>query len=583
MDISILLSIGCLLISSLLALCTSKLLRKAKRLKPIYILLAGAFCATLLIMLYVDHQPSVHGNKTTFFLAVLHSIQVMLLGYDFDLLYTAIPMSAAHASLAYFYTSFLFFLTPLYTFGFVLSFFESITSYFRYLIHWRSDIYILSELSDKSLVLAKSIRKKDPKAIIAFMNLPSDNNGILFDQVREAKKWKTLSFRKSIGDVGLKFHSSKSKVVFFAIHENETANLEVALKLIDRFKQRSNTALYVFSTAKEGELLLDSIEKDQMKVRRVNKDRSLAYSVIQKHPITDHFTLRDGKKIISTLIVGLGGCGTELVKALLWCGQLPDYDLELNIIDKDPEAESVFRAMCPEIMKLNGNTELGEAAYQINFYNGIDVRTHEFNRIVSSLSNTSMVYVSLGNDERNIETAIQLRILLERIGLYPVIRAIVYSDIKYKTLTHHTLCNHQGKSYDIEMIGNIETRFSYDTITNEPLEQLALECHLRWANTPAEKADAIRQFNEYEYFRNSSAATAIHEKYRMDAKLPEDLASIIEHMRWNAYMRTEGYIFSGSVEKSTRNDRAKMHHNLHPFGLLNDEDIEKDKRIAYKQ
>ena len=89
--------------------------------------------------------------------------------------------------------------------------------------------------------------------------------------------------------------------------------------------------------------------------------------------------------------------------------------------------------------------------------------------------------------------------------------------------------------------------------------------------------------NEYEYYRNSSIATAIHEKYRKNMNLDEEQASIIEHMRWNAYMRTEGYIFSGSCDKSSRNDRAKMHHNLHKFGLLTDEDIAKDRRIARKE
>lgn len=579
----LLLSSGSLIISLLLAIFAHRIFKKSKNIKPIYILLSGAFIATLIIMLYVDYKPAIHGNNTTLFLALLHSIQVMLLGYDFDLLYESINIAAKYSGLTYFYISVLFFLSPVYTFGFVLSFFESITSYLKYLLHWNTDVYILSDLSEKSFVLAKSIREKFPKSVISFMTVFPDSSEENFDLIEKSKKIGALHFKKDITDIRLKFHSTNTKATFFAINENEPTNLETSLKIINKFNKRKNTELYVFSTSQEGQLLLDSVEKGSIKVRRINEDRSMAYSLINNKLITEHYTEKNNKKIISTLIVGFGGYGSELTKALLWCGQLPDYELELNIIDKSPVAESRFQAGCPEIMLLNNNTEFGESRYSLNFYNDTDVNTYKFIETISNLSNTSVVYVSLGNDELNIETAIKIRIIFERIGLYPIIRAIVYSNIKCQILSKSALVNHQGESYNIEIIGDVNDRFSFDTIINEELETLALDCHLRWSNSPEEIETATKQFNEFEYFRNSSIATAIHEKYRNLAKLPEDIASIAEHMRWNAYMRTEGFIFSGSCDKKTRNDRAKMHNNLHRFGLLDDESINKDRRIVSKK
>ena len=157
----------------------------------------------------------------------------------------------------------------------------------------------------------------------------------------------------------------------------------------------------------------------------------------------------------------------------------------------------------------------------------------------------------------------------------------MYSDTKHKLLSERSLRNFKYDDYKIEIIGNISSRFSYDTIVNEELESLAFESHLLYADpkTLEEKEAATRQFNEYEYFRTSSIATAIHDKYRKLENIQSETAAIYEHMRWNAYMRTEGYVFSGSCEKSTRNDRAKMHNNMHRFGLLNDDDINKDRRI----
>lgn len=576
MTLNIVLSLCVLIATTLLALFLPKIIKNKHNFKRVYVLLAGMFLAILCIMLFVDNKPGVHGDKTTVFLAIFHTIQVLLLGYDFEFLYEAIKLTDAFAPFLFWYMSLLFFLAPIYTFSFVLSFFESISAHVKYAWHFFSDIFVLSDLSEKSLTLAKSIREKFPKALIVITNSTHNNEVVSRDFLDDATNAKALIFSKNISDVSLWFHSKKSRAVFFVMNENETLNLEASLSIIDKFSERENTELYVFSTLKEGELLLDSIDTGCMKVRRVGEDRSLAYSIIDTYPITDNVTEVEGKKIISSLIVGFGGYGSELAKALLWCGQLPGYDLEINVIDKNPHAETNFKAECPEIFTLNNNTEDGEARYSLSFFNGIDVYSHEFTQIVSSLKNTSVVYVSLGNDERNMQTAINLRIAFERIGLYPVIRSIVYSNIKYKMLQEHSLLSHNGMPYDIEIIGNTESRLSYDMIINEKLDSIALEYHLVWAT---DKEAATRQYNRFEYYRSSSIATAIHEKYRKRLNLSPEVAEIYEHMRWNAFMRTEGFVFSGSKEKASRNDRAKTHNNLHRFGLLSDEDIEKDRRI----
>ena len=54
----------------------------------------------------------------------------------------------------------------------------------------------------------------------------------------------------------------------------------------------------------------------------------------------------------------------------------------------------------------------------------------------------------------------------------------------------------------------------------------------------------------------------------------------LEHKRWNAYMRAEGYIFSGSTDKSSRNDLGKMHHDLVDFASLTEEEKRKDSDIG---
>ena len=60
---------------------------------------------------------------------------------------------------------------------------------------------------------------------------------------------------------------------------------------------------------------------------------------------------------------------------------------------------------------------------------------------------------------------------------------------------------------------------------------------------------------------------------------PKKLVTL-EHRRWNAYMRSEGYIYSGSRDRESRNDLAKMHPDLVSLDKLNKEDIEKDYKAA---
>ena len=117
------------------------------------------------------------------------------------------------------------------------------------------------------------------------------------------------------------------------------------------------------------------------------------------------------------------------------------------------------------------------------------------------------------------------------------------------------------------------------------MEHLALERHLKWGQE--------EEFWQYEYNYRSSMASAIHMKARIACGIPgadkkeEDLTAAeraviepLEHRRWNTYMRSEGYVYSGSPDKSSRNDLAKMHHDLVAFASLAEEEKRKDSSVG---
>jgi hypothetical protein len=293
----------------------------------------------------------------------------------------------------------------------------------------------------------------------------------------------------------------------------------------------------------------------------------------------------DGMKEISAVVVGTGRHGTEMVKSLAWYCQMDGYKIEINAFDKDDLAEEKFNALAPELMSsdYNGVMIEGEAQYKITVHSGVDVETAKFANAIRNLKNVTYVLVSLGNDDINISTAVTLRMLFERMGIHPVIQAIVYNTQQKKALTG--IKNYRGQPYDIDFIGDLESYYTEDVILDSTLEAEALQRHLKWGKE--------EEFWTYEYNYRSSVASAIHMRARILCNIPgaakkedeltqEERTSIeaLEHRRWNAYMRAEGYVFSGSKDKSSRNDLAKMHHDLVDYASLTEEVKRLDSRVG---
>ena len=177
--------------------------------------------------------------------------------------------------------SILFVLAPILTFGFVLSFFKNISAYKRYITHYNSDVFIFSELNEKSLALAKSLYKNDSKSrFFVFTDVFEKEEEQSYELVEKAKELGAVCFKKDIVTIDFSFHSKKSDLSFFAIGEDQSENISQALKIVEKLKYRDNTNLYVFSTQVEAEMLLahafNSADNDiKIKVRRVNEVQSL--------------------------------------------------------------------------------------------------------------------------------------------------------------------------------------------------------------------------------------------------------------------------------------------------------------------
>ena len=302
-----------------------------------------------------------------------------------------------------------------------------------------------------------------------------------------------------------------------------------------------------------------------MKIRRINENRNFALQELSDHPIFDGAIEEGGIKKIGVLLVGLGGYGTELLKAFSWCAQMPGYEFTIHVFDKE-KGEDKIKAAAPEFIEKNHTKEPTEAHYDIHFHDDTDVNSDKFIEELKKLKGITRVYVALGDDERNIETALKIRTVLERERQKnpslpePPIYPIVYSAAKTESVMlakmqsdlgdMPELKNMEGKEYKIYFIGALKTRYSLKSVERAELEDAALKLHLHWSKTELEIEKASKKYQRFEYFRNSSMAQAVYRRlidtYANISAADDEKEKILmdyEHRRWNAYTRADGYVF----------------------------------------
>ena len=269
-----------------------------------------------------------------------------------------------------------------------------------------------------------------------------------------------------------------------------------------------------------------------------------------------------------------------------------------------------------------------------------------FLRSADALREAQAVFVTLGDDDRNIEAAVTLRRIFDRLNSVrekdirddqdelPLIFSVVYDDRKAANLTcggaGSGIANYRGVPFHIRFIGSMSEQYDYRVIEElKQTEERALLNHFDWIRStillhraydaalessdpdlvafrplfddyfrseepqwydesfylpdgrmdPDKIIEEVTRYAQYEYYRNSSIAKARHsrmiEAYLTDyfdsafdsTRHRPDLSvcgcercnyrRITEHMRWNAYMQSVGYIRAGK-----RSDRALMHDDI---------------------
>lgn len=571
--------------------------REKCALSPLNAMLCGVLLSSVLIFIPIFAEAYQNGEYSIVevFLVSVHSM-VRLFVVDGEFTFVTANIAELQPLLYRAYSilaSILFVLAPLITFGLVISIFKNLSAYRKYLWNYRKPAYIFSELNEKSLSLAESVQKQPGKCLCVFTDVSEEGEKKASALQARAYLIGAVCFRKGMETIRLQIHSKKSDLIFFAIGNDEAKNVQLSIRLAKKYKQRAHTHLYVFSTRPDAEPILSGISDGALKLRRINEVQALLYNMLYRDGeklFENALPQPQGQeKLISAVIVGLGDHGTEMTRTLAWFCQMIGYRIEIHAFDESKEAENKLRLLCPELMDEAHNgqfTDDGEAQYRITVHGGIRTDCRDFYDRLSGIGQISYVLVALHEDEMNIQTSMQMRMHFERMGIHPQIQAVVRNTDEKELLQGLTNCYDQP--YEIEFIGDRRSQYSAEAVIHSELEEEALDRHLRYAKAE-EKEKATCTFWRYEYYRKSSMASAIHKTMKVACGVPgitlapeereeKDLWAIrkLEHRRWNAYMRSEGYVYSGSTEKASRNNLGKMHHCLVSFDQLSLDDQKKD-------
>lgn len=555
-------------------------------LSPINTLMIGVFFASTIIFIPIYAEVfSLDNVVTRWFKTIVismhHAIRLFFVDSDFEII---INFVGSKNNLFYniysCYVAILFVLSPVFTFGVALSFFKNASAYRKYIKSYNKNLYVFSTLNEKAISLAESIFDHYKDSKIIFSNVQKQNQEG-FDMTR-VRKIKAICFKDDILSINFNFHNQEREIKFFMIDDNESENLKQALILIKKYQNRAKTWMYVFSNELDGEVLLSSIGTNALKVRRISDVRTFIYTLLEN---SGEFLFRDSirvpefdnKSLMSAVVVGLGKNGTEMTKSLVWFGQMGGFRIEITAFDKRTDAREKFCALCPELMDDKYNNKFfddGEAQYKLDIREGVNVDTITFLNEVDKISHITYIFVDIGNDEDNIKTAIKLRSFLEKRNLKPRIQAVITNSDKKNALNGIT--NHSGQSYDIDFVGDVKSLYAVGSIIDSDLEADALSRHKKWGNE--------EDFWKYEYNHRSSIASALHRRMKIACSIPginknpidrtdEERLNLrmMEHRRWNAYMRSEGYTYA-----KERNNLAKNHNCLVTYNELSPEEKAKD-------
>ncbi len=491
-----------------------------------------------------------------------------------------IGTSSIFALIVSFVAALFYFLAPIVTVSAIVSLFRerfSVLKY-RWFSLYKKQVYIFSELNERSITLAKDIvlnknSNEDKKErLIVFCDVFSHNSESSFELQEQASEIGAICLINDIAIVNwiktnIKRKSKKETeksdefYKFFLIGENENENLEQIIKLINKYDktvEKDTVTLYLFSKSSTSELSTQSLlsEDSTVNIIRVDYKRSMIYNYLYENgaDIINRVSKKPGRRF-NMLILGMGEHGFEMIKSLLWFCQRTGYELKIDVYDKEKDIKERFYAQCPGIRTFSDKNT------SIIFHPETDFNNSGFyDDSIGKHTDSDFVFISLGDDSENIALAKRVREVFARKNIEGDNKETATDNPIITTVVENSQVKAAMKknNYNIQIIGDFESVYSNKVIINSDLERIALAVH-RHDTGNADSKDITtykRQefYNEY-YYRSTMAQVIYHLVWKESngvkecswEKLIEDLSNNestllktindIEHVESNKWIR----------------------------------------------
>lgn len=546
--------------------------------------------AAATFVIYIPIFFSLYAPATAVFSDVINVFQVVSLDADYGAFYDMINEGTGVFLIAQGYMillGILHFLMPvisvLAVYSLLVLCYSSLQMFFIGL--HRCPLYVFSAQNEHSLGLAKDIRKSVKRCDIVFTDCP-DSERRKDDSVRQRFVFHPSSLQK------IDFRNSDKKdIYYFCISDDEDSNLNTALYLIDKLSvqpkpvQRSSH-VFVFSQGSDTDMMIDSTNKGSIDIKIVNRSEDAAYKLITNYPLYRYAK----EKRLSVLLCGFGRVNQEILKAVVWCGILEGYQLEIAVAGLHMEEKiDAFYDCCPD---------LKDETFHIEFYNCTTRRMLE-EQLKAHCSHSNYIVVDFGEDEVSIDVSVRLRRLFYGVGgtfdNRPPIFLYVADREKYGMIAAlRTSETNQKKrvSYDLTPFGEASTLDTYRDLVASDLDLLSKNVHLEYENIFGgdgfDVARALEGYDLLEVNKRSNRANAMHIRYKLallglDYTEDEDAEEVdfgeyltaerlelltrAEHVRWMRFLQAEGWS-AASVDEVNAYKRSGISAGKHNCQIL---------------
>ena len=537
-----------------------------------------------------------------------------------------------------FYTAMLHISTSSIVIGAILKIVDVFFPMVRYMLFSRKCLYVFSSLTERGILLAEDIQKHNKKSTFVFLNNESGANTELLS--RRAHEISAFVFAYETKELWKPFRVKTENIEYFLLKDNHDENVNEALGLAEKYMDKKykekDVRIHVLSDSQETVGLLDiALQESNCIVRLINEAKLTVYNILDKKPL---FLTPENQSDI--LIIGAGKNGLAAIKACSWCGYTLNRTPNIYVIDKDMTPKQKLAKEAPEMMSA-GNIHYEvldvESPAFIEF-----LREH----LWSKQKSIGYVVCTLGDDHLNLRTAMDVRSVSYegepfnlKEGKLPYINVLLEDAFLAKTASELSFKVGEAaggsRSYELSPYGGLKEFYTWENICASKLEGagLAVNFHYEIIQAKRLKNEKIEDdesdkyydgnYKKSNYNRDSSIASGLHAKYRLYAllqesghldylpsidwnreleesvlqtadeflkdkaneKVVEELAKI-EHLRWNAYMRSEGWRTANDTNREVwgestnlanhRNFGAKFHACIVSWEDLKELEVKKD-------